>query len=137
MGAAGRSHFAYHGGHVMIMDQQRQLMDENRANWDSRVPIHLASEYYDIDGWLATNRGPRSWEQSALGMVKGLRLLHLQCHIGTDTLAWARAGAEVVGLDFSPQAVGAAKSLAQKAGLLAEMRAENGPATDEEEAWAS
>jgi SAM-dependent methyltransferase len=49
--------------------------------------------------------------------VSGLRLLHLQCHFGLDTLAWARAGARVTGLDFAPSAVAAARDIAQRAGL--------------------
>lgn len=96
-------------------------MDErlaaNRANWDARTPVHLASSSYDVDGWLAEGRGPRRDEAAALGDVAGLRLVHLQCHIGLDTLAWARAGAQVVGLDFSPAAVAAARDLARRAGL--------------------
>jgi SAM-dependent methyltransferase len=96
-------------------------MDErvaaNRANWDARTPVHLASSFYDVDGWLADGRGPLREEVEALGDVTGLRLVHLQCHIGLDTLAWARAGAQVVGLDFSPVAVAAAQDLAQWAGL--------------------
>ena len=29
----------------------------------------------------------------------------MKCHIGTDTLSWAREGARVTGLDFSPNAI--------------------------------
>ena len=79
--------------------------------------MHLASPSYDVGGWLAEARGPRRDEAAALGDVTGLRLVHLQCHIGLDTLAWARAGADVVGLDFSPAAVAAAQDLAQRARL--------------------
>ena len=89
----------------------------NRENWDARTPVHLASTSYDVEGWLAEARGPRPDEARALGDVQGLRLVHLQCHIGLDTLAWARVGAEVVGLDFSPVAIDAARDLAQRAGL--------------------
>jgi 2-polyprenyl-3-methyl-5-hydroxy-6-metoxy-1,4-benzoquinol methylase len=49
--------------------------------------------------------------------VTGLALLHLQCHIGTDTLSWARHGARVVGLDFSDPAVAVAGELARECGL--------------------
>jgi SAM-dependent methyltransferase len=94
----------------------------NRANWDARTPLHLASAAYDVDGWLAEGRGPRRYEAEALGDVSGLRLVHLQCHIGLDTLAWARVGADVVGLDFSPAAVAAARDLAQRAGLTERSR---------------
>ena len=79
--------------------------------------IHLVSRFYDVEGWLRDERGPRPREVAALGDVSGLRLLHLQCHFGLDTLAWARAGAEVTGLDFSPAAIEAARHLAQRAGL--------------------
>ncbi len=89
----------------------------NRANWDDRTPIHLASRDYDVEGWLRQGRGPRPREAAALGDVAGLHLLHLQCHIGLETLAWARAGAIVTGLDFSPAAVAAARDLAERAGL--------------------
>ena len=96
-------------------------MDEriaaNRANWDARTPVHVASHSYDVEGWLAEQRGPRAEEAALLGSVDGLRLLHLQCHIGLDTLAWARVGADVVGLDLSPAAVATAEELAHRAGL--------------------
>ena len=97
-------------------------MDErlaaNRANWDARTPVHLASRSYDTEGWLADGRGPRPDEAQALGNVEGLRMVHLQCHIGLDTLAWARVGAEVVGLDFSP----AERTVLLAGGLLAQVR---------------
>jgi SAM-dependent methyltransferase len=96
-------------------------MDErlraNRANWNDRTEIHLASEFYDVDAWLRDTRGPRPREIEALGDVTGLRLLHLQCHFGLDTLQWARAGATVTGLDFSPTAIDAAITIADRAGL--------------------
>ena len=89
----------------------------NRANWDDRVPVHLASSAYDVDGWLTSRRGPRPEELEALGAVDGLDLVHLQCHFGMDTLSFARAGARVTGLDFSPAAITEARSLAERAGL--------------------
>jgi len=89
----------------------------NRANWDDRVPVHAASSHYDVDGWLANPRGPRVEELDALGDVGGLDLIHLQCHFGMDTLAFAHAGAQVTGIDFSPVAIGEARSLAARASL--------------------
>lgn len=96
------------------MDEQLQA---NRANWDDRTRIHVESAFYDVDAWLRDRPGPRSREVEALGDVAGMRLLHLQCHFGLDTLQWARAGAEVTGLDFSPAAIAAARDLAERAGL--------------------
>src|SRR5664279_5053074 len=96
-------------------------MDEyiaaNRANWNDRAEVHLESDFYDVEGWLREPRRPRPYEIEALGDVSGLRLVHLQCHFGLDTLEWAREGAQVAGLDFSPVAIAAANDLASRAGL--------------------
>jgi len=90
---------------------------QNRASWDERVPVHVASEFYDVEGWLREGRGPRTDESAALGDVSGLDLVHLQCHFGLDTLAWARAGARVTGLGFSGPAIDQARVLARRAGV--------------------
>ena len=84
----------------------------NRANWDDRVPVHLASAFYDLDGFRAGASSLRPFETAEAGDVTGKRLVHLQCHMGLDTLSWARHGALVTGLDFSQPAVEAARSLA-------------------------
>jgi len=89
----------------------------NRDNWDERVPIHTASRFYDVQGWLAQGRSLRRGEVEALGDVAGLDLVHLQCHFGLDTLTLARHGAQVTGLDFSGAAITEARSIAERAGL--------------------
>jgi SAM-dependent methyltransferase len=94
-----------------------KLLAQNRANWDDRTGIHLGSKFYDVERWLREEPGPRTREIAALGDVTGLRLLHLQCHFGLDTMQWARAGAVVTGLDFSPAAIEAARDIAKRAGL--------------------
>jgi SAM-dependent methyltransferase len=91
----------------------------NRANWDSRVPVHLASSFYDLAGFRAGACTLRPFEVSEVGSVVGRRLVHLQCHIGLDTLSWARRGALVSGLDFSVPAIEAASALAASLGLPA------------------
>lgn len=94
--------------------------DPQAANlhwWETTVPVHLASDFYDVEGWLADGQGPRPREAAVLGDVTGLDLVHLQCHFGKDTLSWARVGARVTGLDFSPTAIEAARALAGRAGL--------------------
>jgi 2-polyprenyl-3-methyl-5-hydroxy-6-metoxy-1,4-benzoquinol methylase len=91
----------------------------NRANWDDRVPIHLASAFYDLAGFRAGASSLRPFEMSEVGSVAGRSLVHLQCHIGLDTLSWARQGAVVSGLDFSAPAISAASSLAASLGLAA------------------
>lgn len=51
--------------------------------------------------------------------MAGLRVLHLQCHFGRDTLLLAQAGADVVGLDFSGPAIEAARADSAALGIAA------------------
>ncbi|MER5938398.1 class I SAM-dependent methyltransferase [Streptomyces sp. NPDC001928] len=92
--------------------------DANRALWDERVPLHAEGAFYDLDGFRAGTDPLRDFELAEVGDVTGRSLLHLQCHMGQDTLSWARHGAaRVVGLDFSAPAVDTARSLAADLGL--------------------
>ena len=95
----------------------------NRANWDERVAVHLGERGYDLSR-LRMGRGTLNpIEEAELGPVDGLRILHLQCHFGADSLALAQRGAaEVVGLDFSPAAIKAARALAAELGLAQRVR---------------
>lgn len=95
-------------------------MAANLARWDEAAPLHAASPLYDLEGFRAGRQDIRPFELDELGDVTGLDLLHLQCHIGTDTLSWARHGARVVGLDFSDRAAAVARELARDCGLDAE-----------------
>jgi SAM-dependent methyltransferase len=93
--------------------------DVNRASWDERVPAHVASPDYQISRF-ADDPGHLSevvrFDLPRLGDIRGLRGVHLQCHIGTDTVSLARLGASMTGLDFSPPAVAAARELATGTG---------------------
>ncbi|MFD3661359.1 class I SAM-dependent methyltransferase [Streptomyces sp. NPDC058659] len=92
--------------------------EANRARWDERVPIHASGSFYDLDSFRAGKDALRDFELAEVGDVTGRSLLHLQCHIGLDTLSWARHGAaHVVGLDFSEPAVETARSLAADLGF--------------------
>jgi len=91
----------------------------NRANWDERTAVHLGpGSGYDL-GPLRAGRGELdAIVRAELGPVASLRVLHLQCHFGRDTLALAQQGASsVVGLDFSAPAIEAARRLAGELGL--------------------
>lgn len=94
-------------------------LELNRANWDDRVPAHLASADYAaqrfIDDAAFISHVVR-FDLPLLGDVAGLQAVHLQCHIGTDTISLARLGASITGLDFSAPAVAAATKLAAAAG---------------------
>jgi SAM-dependent methyltransferase len=92
----------------------------NRAWWDERVPLHVASDFYDVEAFKAGASTLRDFELEDVGDVSGRSLLHLQCHFGLDTLSWARRGARVTGLDFSEPAIEAACRLAAETDLDAE-----------------
>ena len=88
----------------------------NHDLWDKRVRAHLEHGLYPS---LDVERGTYDLgepEVSELGDVRGLRLVHLQCNAGADTLAWARRGAEVTGIDFSAVAIAEATRLADVVG---------------------
>ena len=95
------------------------IVARNRTYWDHLVSLHVSSEYYDVKGLIAGSKDIDPVVLDALGNVNGKRVLHLQCHFGADTLALARRGAIVTGLDFSPKAIEVAHNLAQKMGLPA------------------
>ena len=89
----------------------------NRSAWDELAPIHAKSAFYDVEGFLGGTTALRPFELEEMGEVAGRSLVHLQCHIGLDTLSWARCGAEVVGLDFSRPAIEAARDIACRSGI--------------------
>jgi 2-polyprenyl-3-methyl-5-hydroxy-6-metoxy-1,4-benzoquinol methylase len=91
----------------------------NRASWDDRVPVRLASGFYDLAGFRAGRDSLLPFELGEAGDVSGKRLLHLQCHIGLSALSWARHGALASGLDFSVPAIEVARSLAAELGIPA------------------
>jgi SAM-dependent methyltransferase len=92
-------------------------MEANRAHWDEATDIHARGNVYGLEDFRAGRYELHPIEVEELGDVAGKRLLHLQCHFGLDTLAWARRGASVTGVDFSPKAIALARALAAEAGI--------------------
>jgi SAM-dependent methyltransferase len=91
----------------------------NRASWDERAPAHAASPGYAVDrfaGDPAFLSEVVRFDLPLLGDISGLRGVHLQCHIGTDTISLARLGADMTGLDFSPASLAQARQVASLAG---------------------
>ena len=89
------------------------------------MPLHVASRFYDVDGFRVGRDTLQPFEREEVGSVSGKSLLHLQCHFGMDTLSWARAGATVTGLDFSQSAIEQARALAAEIGVAAEFVSAN------------
>ncbi|MEI2701736.1 MAG: class I SAM-dependent methyltransferase [Baekduia sp.] len=94
------------------MDDHLEL---NRSNWDERVAAHYASPDYAVERLIAEPdfiSGVVAFDRPRLGDIAGMRGIHLQCHIGTDTVSLAKLGARMTGLDFSAPAIDAARRLA-------------------------
>lgn len=97
-----------------------EAMRANLANWNSRVPVHLGPGGYLIDDLVDRPEQLSDvveFESATLGDLTGIKAVHLQCHIGTDTVSLGKLGAHTTGLDFSPDAIAAARELAARCGL--------------------
>ena len=97
------------------------MSEKTRANqkgWDALAHTHYKT--YHIDTLLSGKPLLNDLIRSEVGDVHGKSLIHLLCHIGSDTLSWALLGAQVTGVDISPVSLQYARELAQKMGIRAE-----------------
>ncbi len=100
----------------------RHEVAANLNLWEGWADLHMNGTDYDVEGFIADPASrPFDWvTREVVGDFAGKRLLHLQCHIGIDTLRFALGGAtDVTGVDFSPRAVAAATSIAERLALPA------------------
>jgi SAM-dependent methyltransferase len=100
-------------------DNTPEYVRLNRANWDDRAAAHAASADYGVQRFIDDPSHLSDvvrFDLPLLGSVEGARGVHLQCHIGTDTLSLARLGAQMTGLDFSSKALIEARRLSAAAG---------------------
>jgi SAM-dependent methyltransferase len=102
---------------------ERDSLEINRAWWDGAAAVHGEDSTYDSDALIAGADWLGEEEQAALaasvGSVDGLDVIHVQCHIGFDTISLARRGARVTGVDFSAVALAKAEELARRSGVQA------------------
>jgi len=89
-------------------------LDINRKLWNAKVDSHLKSDFYFVDEFVKGRTSLNSIELELLGDIKDQEILHLQCHFGQDSISLSRLGAKVTGVDFSDEAISAAKNLAKK-----------------------
>lgn len=91
----------------------------NAANWDARADVHVGPDGYD----LARIADPQwisqvvQFDRPRLGEVAGLDAVHLQCHLGTDTISLSRLGATMTGVDLSGRSLEHARTIAERAGV--------------------
>jgi SAM-dependent methyltransferase len=93
----------------------------NRAYWDALAAVHGADEVYDDEALVAgadtIDELAAAGVREAVGAVAGLDVVHVQCHIGHDTISLARRGGRVTGVDFSPVSLARARDLARRAAV--------------------
>ena len=92
---------------------------DNKANWNNRAALHEASGYGIEE--LVANPDAVSPELKQdlfrFGNLDGKDVIHLQCHLGTDTVGFVRQGARrVVGVDFSDESLRRASIIAKRCG---------------------
>jgi len=96
------------------MNSFQKQIESNLKSWENRTPIHLKSQFYDLEAFKNGKTSLKSIELNALNNVQNKSILHLQCHFGQDSLSWAKMGAKVTAVDFSPSAISAAKQLSEE-----------------------
>jgi SAM-dependent methyltransferase len=96
------------------MKPEEDYLKINQQSWNNKVPVHVASEFYDVKGFLQGKSSLNSIELELLGDVKNRRVLHLQCHFGLDSLSLSRLGAQVTGVDLSDKAIDKANQLSKE-----------------------
>ncbi len=94
-----------------------ELTQSNQRGWDGLAATHYKN--YHIDQLLAGAPLLNDLIRAEVGDVRGKSLVHLLCHIGTDTLSWALLGARVTGVDISPESLKYARILAERMGIEA------------------
>ncbi len=95
------------------------VYEQNRRSWNAVTSAHN-SHKRDQAGFLRGGGSTLFPEELALlGPIEGLRLAHLQCNCGQDSLSLAARGAQVVGVDISDEAIGFARTLSAEAGIAA------------------
>jgi len=99
------------------MENKLDYININKQTWNNKTDVHIASEFYDMQGFLDGKSTLNSIELDLLGDVTGKRILHLQCHFGQDTMTFSRMGAKATGVDLSDKAVERAQEFASKLNL--------------------
>ena len=99
-------------------------VDLNRAHWDELASVHGAGDaMYDVEKLLGGWDSRTAPERAAIAAaadgedLTGVRIMHLQSHLGFDAIGMARLGAHVTAVDFSAAALEKASDLAGRAGV--------------------
>ena len=90
-----------------------------RAPWDSGIVPP------EVEAFLRDHPAPPATRKENRTSVRNRRALDLGCGTGTSSLGLARAGWEVIGVDFAAAAIRSARRKARSAGLPIDFRLED------------
>ena len=94
------------------------MTQANKKGWDELAETHYRN--YHVEKLIAGTPLLNAVIREEIGDVRGKSLVHLLCHIGTDTLSWALLGAKVTGIDISPESLKYARKIAKRMGVDAD-----------------
>jgi SAM-dependent methyltransferase len=101
------------------------MQEDNYAHWESLAAFHGTGNdrFYDLEALIGGGSLMGADEAAALERatngagVAGRDVMHLQSHIGCDSITMARQGARVTSVDFSPTALKRLRDLASQCGV--------------------
>jgi SAM-dependent methyltransferase len=95
---------------------------QNRKAWNEiaevRSRVFPPAEFFAGGGSMLEAPAVQA-VQDAFGPIQNLKVIHLQCATGEDTLSWAVLGANAYGVDIAERQIELAREKAAKAGLSA------------------
>ena len=100
-----------------MSEDPSRFIDANRSVWDDWTQKGDSPAFYKLERFRAGAEVLQPFELEEIGPVDGKSLLHLQCHFGMDTMAWARRGATATGVDFSEKSIEMGRALAADLGI--------------------
>jgi len=103
-------------------------MNPNFEHWEMLAAFHAtgSDRIYDLDALIGGKDSMTAIEENALDIatnghgVEDLDIVHIQSHIGFDSVSMARRGARVTAVDLSPTALSRAREIAALAGVAIE-----------------
>lgn len=89
-------------------------IEANKESWGKLAADHYTTYKRRL---LAGEQLLSPTQLEELGDIAGKRVIHLQCNTGADTVALARMGAQVTGVDLAPENMAFARRLAADCGV--------------------
>jgi len=102
------------------MKTKENYIEINKNSWNIKTEFHIKSDFYDMASFRKGKTSLKEIELDLLGDIKGLKILHLQCHFGQDTISLQKLGGTVTGIDLSDKAINYAKEIAEELNAKAE-----------------